>query len=157
MRVERGLVLVAAVLLTTTACAPRLYQRETLQLDHAELDRFEIRYADFDSCMLRRPVPVSWKLARPLYTLELEVNFGTDAQPADLDLMLSGSPNLAAQFAELAAQPTATELDTGTRYRVAVPGSILSLTVLRDGRPVGEEVLRLKRDHCRALSVGQGQ
>lgn len=153
MRAERALILLCLALLT--ACAPRLYQRETLSLDHAELDRFEIRYADFDSCLLRRPVPVSWKLRRTLYTLELDVHFGTDDQPASLDLNLSGSPDLSARFAELTVQPVGTEIETGTRYRVPVPGSTLSLTVLRDGRPVGDEVLRLKRDTCRALSVGE--
>lgn len=153
MRLDRSLLLIAAVLLS--ACAPRLYQRETLTVDHRDLDQFEIRYADFDSCLLRRPVPVSWKLRRALYTMELDVHFGTDAQPATLDLNLSGSPDLSARFAELRTSPPATEVETGTRYRVNIPGSTLTISVLRGGTAVGEEVLRVGRDTCRALSVNE--
>lgn len=153
MRFERFIVLIVAAGLA--ACAPRLYQRETLALDHAELDQFEIRYADFDSCLLRRPVPVSWKVQRPLYTLELDVNFGADAQPASLDLQLSGDPELSARFPGLEPAPKATALETGARYRVAAVPSTLSVTVLRGAAELGQETLRVQRETCRALSVGE--
>lgn len=153
MRSEPLVLLLAAALLA--ACAPRLYQRETLTLDHGELDQFEIRYADFDSCLLRRPVPVSWKLRRKLYTLELDVNWGTDAQPASLDLNLSDNPELSARFEGIEPAPRATDLETGVRYRVDPVPAVLRLTVLRGATEVGNETLRVRRETCRALSVGE--
>ncbi len=140
-----------------TACAPRLYQRETVSVDHRDIDQFEIRYTDFEGCLWKQSVPVSYRLRRPAYVLDLGVHFGSSPQPSSLDLALSGASDLSARFPALAEAPVATDTETGVRYRVDADkaGSTLAMTVLRGGVPVGEENLRLKRSTCRAMSLGE--
>jgi len=138
------------------ACSPRLYQRETVAVDHRDLDQFEIRYADFEGCVWKQQVPVSYRLRRPGYVLDLGVHFGNKPEPPSLDLTLSGAEDLTARFAALAEPPQPTETEGSVRYRVSADqaGSALAMTVLRGGVPVGEEHLRLERSTCRAISVG---
>ena len=138
------------------ACAPRLYQRETIAVDHRDLEQFEIRHADFEGCLWQQQVPISYRLARPGYTLDLGVHFGSAPQPASLDLTLSGAEDLAARFPSLAQPPVPTETEAGVRYRIDSNqvADALALTVLRGGVAVGEERLRLERSTCRAMAVG---
>lgn len=139
------------------ACAPRLYQRETIAVDHRDIEQFEIRYAAFEGCLWKQQVPVSYRLRRPNYVLDLGVHFGSAPQAASLDLNLSGAPDLSARFPALARAPAVTETEGSVRYRVdsAQAGSSITMIVLRAGMPVGEEHLRLERSTCRALAVGE--
>lgn len=150
--------LIAALLLS--ACAPRLYERQAVQIDHHDLDQFEIRYADFDGCLLKHAVPVSWRLQRPLYTLDVSAGFGsTPGAPPSLELRVSGHPGLALAFPGLNPAPRISPTEDGPRYRLDLPGDApdrLVLDVLRDSIAVGKEVFRLKLDRCRALSLGDG-
>ncbi|TDU26557.1 hypothetical protein DFR24_3586 [Panacagrimonas perspica] len=139
------------------ACAPRLYQRETVAVDHRDIDQFEIRYADFEGCLWKQQVPISYRLKRPAYVLDLGVHFGNKPEAPSLDISLSGAADLTARFPALAQAPQPTETEDSVRYRVSADqaGSTLAMTVLRDGVAVGEEHLRLERSTCRALSVGE--
>lgn len=139
------------------ACSPRLYQRETVAVDHRDIDQFEIRYADFEGCLWKQQVPVSYRLKRPGYVLDLGVHFGNKPEAPSLDLTLSGAEDLTAHFPALAQVPQPTETEGSVRYRVGADqaGSVLAMTVLRGGVPVGEEHLRLERSSCRAISVGE--
>lgn len=149
-------VVVASVLLA--ACAPRLYQRQTIELDHRELDQFEIRYAEFEGCLLQRQVPVSYRLRRPQYTLDLAVHFGSRTEPASLDLALSGGQDLTARFPGLKEAPAAVETEQGAvryRFQAERARTDLSLVVLRGETRLGEEYLRIEHSTCRALSLGE--
>jgi len=145
-----------ALCVLLAACAPRLYQRETVTVDHRDIDQFEIRYADFEGCLWKQQVPISYRLRRPSYVLDLGVHFGSKPEASSLDLSLSGAEDLTARFPSLAEIPQPTETEGSVRYRVGADqaGSTLAMTVLRGGVPVGEEHLRLERSTCRALSVG---
>lgn len=157
MRSESRVLLAASLLLS--ACAPRLYERQRVDIDHRDLDQFEIRYADFEGCLLRQAVPVHWRLRRPAYTLDLALAFGSGPQaPASLELVLSGQKPLSARFPGLRAPPTATDTGDGTRYRLPLGADApdtVQLQVLRDEQVMGSETLRLLPHRCRALSLGQ--
>lgn len=150
-------VLLGACVVLSTACAPRLYLRETLQLDHRDLGQFEIRYADFDGCLLQRPVPVSYRVKRALYTLSLDVHFGTDASAASLDIGLIGSEELSARFPDLAVPPTSLTGEGGARYRFtadALRGSGFTIEVFDGKTPLAQEIVMVRRESCRAVSFG---
>lgn len=155
MRIRLVLCLLAAVL---AGCVPRLYQRETLTLNHPEIDRFDIRYADFDGCLLRRPVPVAYKLERSSYTLTMDIRFGEDDRAPGIDLGLAGGESLSAKFPDLDSPPTEV-LDGGTaHYRIdarSIRGGTFLVQVLANDRLTGEEAIRVERSHCRALSLGK--
>lgn len=153
----RATLLGACALLT--ACAPRLFQRETLQIDHPDLEQFDIRYADFEGCLLKRPVPVSYRVKRALYTLSLDVHFGNADGAAGLDVGLIGSGDLSGRFPDLGSSPPATQTEDGMRYRIAasaLSGSGFTLEVLQGGTPLAQEIIFVRRQHCRALSLGDG-
>lgn len=161
MRTERvwtsSLALICCLVLG--ACAPRLYQRETLEIDHRDLDQFEIRYANFDGCLLRRPVPVSYRLQRGAYLLSLDVRFGNDQTAAGLDVGLSGAGALSASFPGLGTVAPTSTTESGTRYRLDSSAfeSPLRVQVWRGGTLLGDETLGIRREHCRALSLGEGE
>lgn len=159
MRTERAWTssLVIVCCLALGACAPRLYQRETLKLDHRDLDQFEIRYANFDGCLLRRPVPVSYRLQRDAYLLSLDVRFGNDQTAAGLDVGLSGTGTLSARFPGLGAVAPASTTESGARYRLDSSAfeSPLRVQVWRGETLLGDETLGVRREHCRALSLGE--
>lgn len=142
------------------ACAPRLHQRQILLLEHADpvaAEAMEIRYAPFDGCLLKRDVPVQYQLARPGYTLQIEVGFGRDDQPPGLSLIVLGDADLQARFPGLAPTPEAQPLEDGRRYRIdgaALPADGLRIDVLREDQWLGREFLRVSQQHCRALSLG---
>ncbi|MGQ0698482.1 MAG: hypothetical protein ACT4PZ_09585 [Panacagrimonas sp.] len=149
-----ALMLVVSLL---TACSPRLYQRETLALDHRDLDQFEIRYQNFDGCLLKRDVPVGYRLQRPQYRMTLDVHFGDTGHPASIDLGLIGQGALSASFPDLSIAPARTETEEGVRYRIAadnVRNRSFVLHVLRDGGQLGIETVRIERKSCRALGLG---
>lgn len=150
--------MVVSALATTilAGCVPRLYQRETLSLDHREIERFDIRYADFEGCLLRRPVPVAYKLERPSYTLTLDVRFGEDDRAPGIDLGLIGGESLSATFSGLTPEPIATVDAGAAHYRVdagSIRGASFAVQVLLAGRPAGEEIILVRREHCRALAL----
>lgn len=159
MRIASGRLVMAMLLCAlTAACSPRLYQRQTLQLDHDGLDLFEIRYAEFDGCLLRQSVPVTYRVERANYVMKIDVRFGADDTPASLDLGLSSAGKLDARFAGLSADPAKLEVETGLRYRIAassVKEGEFTVRVFRDGQAAGEETLRVKNAHCRAISLGE--
>lgn len=160
MRSEMATAVCCVLMLSLTGCMPRLYQRETLSLDHREIDRFDIRYADFEGCLLRRPVPVAYKLERPSYTLSLDVLFGEDRHAPGIDLGLSGGEDLSAKFPDLSAPPPTTSDIGSAHYRIdssSIPGSSFTVQVLTDGRPAGEEIILVERKHCRALALDKGR
>lgn len=153
-------VLLGVCALLSAACAPRMYQRETLQLDHRDLEQFEIRYADFDGCLLQRPVPVSYRVKRALYTLSLDVHFGTDASAAGLDIGVLGSGDLSARFPDLAAPPSSLSGEDGVRYRFtadALRGSGFTLEVFDGKTLLAQEIVMVRRESCRAISFGNTQ
>ncbi|MGQ0618867.1 MAG: hypothetical protein ACT4QA_02950 [Panacagrimonas sp.] len=155
MRAEILMVCVLAPMLLV-GCVPRLYQRETLRLDHGEIERFDIRYADFEGCLLRRAVPVAYKLKRPSYTLTLDIHFGQDDRAPGIDLGLSGGESLSASFSGLAPEPIATIEGGKAHYRVeagSIRGASFAVQVLMSGRPAGEEIILVQRKHCRALAL----
>lgn len=138
------------------ACVPRLYQRETLAIDHREMERFDIRYAEFDGCLLKRPVPVAYTLRRESYTLDVEVHFGENNRAPSLDVALTDGQNLSARFPDLRATPQATVEGSDARYRIGadlIRFPSFQVEVLSDGRVAGEEIITVSRNHCRALSL----
>lgn len=150
-----GLLIATSVLLA--ACSPRLYQRETLKLDHSDFEQFAIRYEAFDGCLLKRDVPVSYRLQRPQYLMTLDVRFGNDRDPASLDLSLTGTGGLRALFADPSAALPGAEIEDGVRYHVdtgTVRNGSVVLHVLRDDEELGVETIRIERESCRALSLG---
>lgn len=153
----RRLLLSLGCLAGLSACAPQLYQRETLQIDHREFERFEIRYAPMDGCLLSREVPVSYRLQRPDYALHVDVGFGNGENSASLALSLLGDNDLGARFVDLAAAPRANPLDDGVRYRIpadALADGRLSFDVLLDDTVLEREVLQVRTQRCRAISLG---
>lgn len=140
------------------ACAPRLYQRETLQIDHRDLGQFEIRYTEFEGCLLERQVPVSYRVKRALYTLTLDVHFGSDDAPAGLDVGLIGAGDLSARFPDLSASPAPIPGQDGVRYRFnadALRGGGFTLEVLEGKTLLAQEIVMVRREHCRAFSFGR--
>ena len=149
---------ITVVALLLSACAPRFYQRETLNLDHADFDALEIRYASMDGCLLRREVPVSYRLRRPQYQLGVDISFGNAPGTASLVLSLSGDNHLAARFLDI-PQPPAKPLDEGVRYRVeaaTIPDGRLRFEVLRNDQTLERQTLQVTAEHCRAMSLGEG-
>ncbi|MGH8517106.1 MAG: hypothetical protein ACREUE_06560 [Panacagrimonas sp.] len=143
--------------LLLAACAPRLYERQTVALDHPDLESFEIRYADFDGCLLRQTVPVSYLVKRSQYVLALGVHFGNTPQPPALDVDLLGDPDLTASFPGRPDASAPMPIENGARYRLDADrlGTMLAVRVQRDGRVLGEERFEIERSHCRALSLGE--
>lgn len=148
-----------AITALLTACAPRFYQRETLKLDHHDLDQFSIRYQSFEGCLLKRDVPVNYRVQRDRYRMTLDVHFGDDAHPATLDLGLTGEGQLDARFSGLSIAPAKTETEDGVSYRID-PGSMhdgsFVAHILRGTEELGVEAIRFERQSCRALSLGTG-
>jgi hypothetical protein len=140
-----------------SACAPRLYERQTVALDAADLENFEIRYADLDGCLWRHTVPVSYRVKRAQYTMALGVHFGTTPDSPALDVDLIGDPDFSATFPGRPDTPAPTPIENGVRYRIETDplGPILAVRVQRDGRVLGEERFDIERSHCRALSLGE--
>lgn len=152
---HRGLLISACIGLA--ACAPKLYQRETLQVDHRDFERFEIRYAPMDGCLLNRDVPVAYRLQRPDYALLIEVGFGNGENTASLALSLTGDNDLSARFNGVAPLPQAHRLDDGVRYRIPVSsmrGGQLAFDVLLDQIMLEREILQVQTQRCRAISLG---
>lgn len=139
------------------ACTTRWYERQTVALDTADLDRFEIRYADFDGCLLRQTVPVSYRVQRAQYALALGVHFGNVPDSPALDVDLVGDPDLTATFPGRPDVPPPTSIENGARYRLdtGALGPMLVVRVERDGRLLGEERFEIERSGCRALSLGE--
>lgn len=163
MRVKRaprlartGLLLILAAAIS--ACAPQLYRRNTVVLDHAALDLFRIGYAEFDGCLLRREVPVNYELQRPHYRMRLEIHFGNGGNAAGIGLELSGPDALSARFADLDPAPVEQPIDGGVRYRIdsaSVRADRFTIQVLGDGVLLGEETLQTRTDSCHAVSLGR--
>lgn len=144
----------AAVL---AGCAPRLYERQTLRLDHHDLDQFSIRYQSFEDCLLKRDVPVNYRLQRDRYRMTLDVHFGDDAHPATLDLGLTGSEDLTVTFSGLTVPPARTETEDGVFYRIDPSGMkerSFFAYILRGTEELGVEAIRIEHQSCRALSLG---
>jgi hypothetical protein len=150
-------VLIAATALLMSACAPRLYERQTVALDSADLDKFEIRYADLEGCLWRHTVPVSYRVKRAQYTLELGVHFGTTPGSPALDVDLIGDPDFSATFPGRPSGPAPTPIENGVRYRLETDplGPMLAVRVERDGHVLGEERFNIERSRCRALGLGE--
>ncbi len=159
MRASRSFtpVLTLGLSLLLAACAPRLYERQTVALDHPDLGSFEIRYAEFDGCLLKQTVPVSYRVQRAQYVLALGVHFGNTPDPAALDVDLLGDADLTANFPGRPDAPAPTSIENGVRYRLDADrmGSQLAVRVQRDGRVLGEERFEIERSRCRALSLGE--
>lgn len=148
--------LVVLVCVGISACVPRLYQRETLAIDHREMDRFDIRYDEFEGCLLKRPVPVAYTLRRESYTLDVDVHFGENNRAPSLDVVLTDGHNLSARFPDLQAPPPATVEGSDARYRIGadlIRFPSFQVEVLSDGRVAGEEIIQVRREHCRALAL----
>ena len=143
--------------LPLSACATRWYERQTVALDTPDLEQFEIRYGDFDGCLLRQTVPVRYRVQRAQYALELGVHFGNTPDSPALDVDLIGDPDLTASFPGRPNAPTSTPIENGARYRLDTDplGAQLAMRVQRDGRVLGEERFEIERSRCRALSLGE--
>ena len=160
MRPSTGCVrLITAMLLALplTGCATRWYERQTVALDADDLENFEIRYADLDGCLWRHTVPVTYRVKRAQYTMELGVHFGNAPDSPALDVDLIGDPDFSASFPGRADAPAPTPIDNGVRYRLPTDplGPTLAVRVQRDGHVLGEERFAIERSHCRALSLGE--
>lgn len=150
--------LVLMLALGLGACSTRMYQRETVVLDHRDLDSFQIRYEDFDACLWRRSVPVSYRVQRAQYALQLDVRFGSDADPARIDLALSGAGVLDARFSGLTTPPQKTLAESGQRFLIpatTVQDGRFTVSVFIGGALTGEETVQVRREHCRALGLGE--
>jgi len=140
-----------------SGCATRWYERQTVALDSADLEHYEIRYADFDNCLFKQTVPVSYRVKRDQYTLALGVRFGNTPTSPALDVDLIGDPDLTATFPGRPDVPAPTPIENGARYRLETDplGPLLAIRVQRDGRVLGEERFEIERSSCRALSLGE--
>jgi hypothetical protein len=143
--------------LPLAACATRMYERQTVALDSADLENFEIRYGDLEGCLWRHTVPVSYRVKRAQYTLELGVHFGITPDSPALDVDLIGDPDLTASFPGRPDAPAPTPIENGARYRLETDplGPLLAVRVERDGRVLGEERFEIERSRCRALSLSE--
>jgi hypothetical protein len=153
MRIEAMAAALSALWLS--GCASQLYERSVVVIDHGD-DAFEVRYAEFDSCLIKQQVPVEYKLKRPQYTLRFEAGFGTASSPPSLDVILADAPGAALTFTG-AAVPPADELDGTRRYELRPdPGSekTVGIDVVRGTDPLGHEAVRLKPQTCKAMSLG---
>lgn len=145
------------LVLPLSACATRWYDRQTVALDSPDLEQFEIRYGDFDGCLLKQTVPVSYRVKRDQYVMALGVHFGNTPESPALDVDLIGDPDLTASFPGRPDTPAPTPIENGARYRLDTDplGPQLAVRVHRDGRVLGEERFEIDRSHCRALSLGE--
>lgn len=137
-------------------CASQLYERNVVVIDHPD-DAFEVRYAEFDSCLLKRQVPVEYKLKRPLYTLRFEAGFGTSKSPPSLAVILADAPGAALSFSGAGEVAPADELDGTRRYELrpdAGSARTLGIDVVRGSDTLGHEAVRLEPQTCKAMSVG---
>lgn len=148
---------VLSMALLLAACAPRLYERQTVALDTSDLEHFEIRYDDFEGCLWRQSVPVRYRIQRAQYALVLGVHFGNTPESPALDVDLLGDPDLTASFPGLRSVAAPTPIENGVRYRLDTDplGPMVAVRVQREGRVLGEERFDIKRSRCRALSLGE--
>lgn len=150
MSISRLLLLPALL----SACTPQVFQRQTVTLDHAELERFEIRYAELPGCLWRRQVPVHYRLERAGYVLDFDIDFGLDRRKPELELNLSPA-QLSARFPGLDPAPIAEELEQGKRYQLAMSQldeASFVVEVLSQGVVLGRERLVVEQQTCRGLS-----
>ncbi len=151
--VLRGL-LALSLALASTACAPRFYDRSTLEFDAPDEDAVQVRYGELDGCLLRRQVPVEYTLRRPRYTLVIKPVAGLDSQPR-IELRLRADASLELVFPGVEPPPAALFAEQGSRYLIdsaVLPGRLLHVEVHRGTEILGEERLRFSETHCRILS-----
>lgn len=144
--------------LLLAGCAPRLHQRHTVVLEPTEPDVVEMRYGAFEGCLLRREMPVQYRVQRPDYRLQFEVGSSPVERSPSLAVVLQGDGRLQARFPGLSSAPSAQALDGGQRYVLAadtLPASDLRVEVLRDDAVLGREQFAVRRESCRALSLGE--
>jgi hypothetical protein len=134
------------------ACAS--FQRHTVVLDHPALDDFRIQYGSFDGCLWRQAVPVHYRLERAAYTLDVEVDFGLDAEPPSLDLKLPGRDKVA-RFSGLASEVGEKRLEDGSAYHISLGSETsgsFSVEIRQGENSLGREHFDWKRQSCTGLS-----
>lgn len=149
--------LLAAALLLASGCAPRFYERSTLVLDHPELDRFTVRYGELEGCLLKRQVPVEYRIRRPRYSLTLRPLSAIDGAAPRLELRFEPAGALELRFPELQPPPPMLYAEPGSRYVVegaALAGERLRVQIVDGSELVGEERFELAREHCRVFTPG---
>jgi hypothetical protein len=155
MRIEAIGAALAAMALS--GCATQLYERSVVVIDHYDTDAFEVRYADFDGCLVKQQVPVDYKLKRGLYTLRFEAPFGTTKAPPDLDVLLADAPGATLSFTGVGTVAPADELDGVRRYELkpdSTKKQIVGIDVARGSEVLGHETVRLEPQTCKAMSLG---
>lgn len=148
---------VLPLLALISACAPQVFQRRTVVLGHEELERFDIRHAELQGCLLRRQVPVHYRLQRPGYELEFDVDFGLDSRAPELEMSLSPM-SASARFPDLIASPPAQELANTKRYRIDMAGvkaDAFTVEIRSAEAMLGRERISLQEQRCRGVSLGQ--
>jgi hypothetical protein len=147
-----------SVLLTLglAACAPKLYQRSTVVLDHADVDQFTVRYGELSGCLLRHQLPVDYTLKRPRYRLDLRPQPATGEAAPTIDIKLTASGDLQLRFPGVEPAPEARYAEGGQRYLLdtAGLGGSWSLQVVEGAETIGDERFSLSRDSCRVLGSG---
>lgn len=146
-----------AALLALAACAPRIYERETVILDAPDLDQYTIKYGELEGCLLRRQVPLNYGVARARYAVALRA--GTSAQDAAprIEIVVKGARTLSLRFPELSEQPAGDVGPQSSRYSVdsaALPQNRLRFEVLSGTEVLGTEALTFKRESCTGVGVG---
>lgn len=156
MRIDRVPVVLAA--LAMSACASHLYERSTVVLDQADPDAFDIRYGQFDGCLLKRDVPVEYALKRPSYTLRFEVGFGADDRAPKLDVILSQAVDATLAFDGAGTVAPADLIDGTRRYEIDTGEAdrTVGISVQRGTDVLGRETIHLDRQKCSAMSLGAG-
>lgn len=146
-----------AALLALAACAPRVYQRETVILDAPDLDQYTIKYGELEGCLLRRQVPLNYGVARARYAVALRAGTSAQAQAPRIEIVVKGARTLSLRFPDLSEPPVGDVGPQSSRYSVdtaALPQGRLRFDVLSGVELLGSEALTFKRESCTGLGVG---
>lgn len=137
------------------ACAPRMYQRSTVVLDHAESERFDLRYGELDGCLFKHQLPVEYRLQRKQYRLQLRPLSALQGAAPRIELLVEAQPPLDLGFPGMAEPPAPQYAERGTRYVVdtaQLADGVLQLQLRSGGQVVGEERFELSTQSCRVFS-----
>lgn len=141
-----------------SGCAPRLYQRSTYVLDHAELDRFTVRYGELEGCLFKHQLPVEYRIKRQRYALALRPVAAVGEAAPRLELRFEPiNAQLQLRWPDLDPPPTALYAEDGERYLIDAPAlgsGVLRLEVIENGGVLREERFELRRQSCRVLGTG---
>ncbi len=155
--VARPLAAVLLASLLSCACAPRIYQRSTVTLEAPDDEGTQIRYGEFDGCLLRQQLPVEYVVRRRFYTLTIRPIAALEDDRPRVEVRVSGDATVMLRVVGAEPPVEARYAEGGSRYVIdtgAIAGTTLEMELSRAGEVIGQERFDLKKHSCRVLSPG---